>query len=107
MRLGRISLISNNRPKAIMKIDVINGIIDANLEEGDVAKPCPFCGGEEVELTHSLTASYSIECANCGAQVPGQYGGELCPGTANPDHDNDAHLAAAKDALAAWNSRFD
>ena len=74
-------------------------IINLELEASDEVLPCPFCGGTDLELCNTHTASYWIECP-CGAEVRG---GGFSPkrGYAQMKH----HLKAKAAALAAWNRR--
>lgn len=73
-----------------------NGIVDVALDREHVL-PCPFCGGK-AELNHTWTASYWMECVDCGAEAPGNYTGG--------DRSKREHLRAAKSALDTWNRRF-
>ena len=59
--------------------------------------PCPFCGCAVLELSNTHTASYWIECTNCGAQVTGEpfYGDDKALN----------HLLAKRSAVKAWNRR--
>lgn len=36
-------------------------------------EPFPFFGGTELEVTHTHTASFWVECHDCGAKVDGEY----------------------------------
>lgn len=60
--------------------------------------PCPFCGEQELELAHTWTESYWIECLTCGAEVHGTWG-RGGKGT------RAGHIRAAKSAVEAWNMR--
>lgn len=59
--------------------------------------PCPFCGSNP-KLEHTWTASYWIECEDCGASV-----GD--PRISGDPENRRSHMASAKRALNAWNSR--
>lgn len=63
---------------------------------GDVLSPCPFCGGK-AKLEHTWTASYWIECDDCGGEVAGTWSGD-----ASKPQD---HKKAARSAIATWNRR--
>lgn len=88
----------------ILKQDT-DQIVDVYLEDSDKIVPCPFCGCASVELEHTWTASYWMKCTGCGVELHGDYGGDLFLSCADPDHDADAHLASAEDALKRWNTR--
>lgn len=74
-------------------------IIDVTLERKDRLRACPFCGFPG-NLEHTWTASYWIECEGCGAQVHGQ-------DPVGEAYDRRAHIAGARSAIKAWNSRVD
>ena len=57
---------------------------------------CPFCGGDS-RLEHTHTASYWIECVECGAEAHGPWSGD-----ASKPQD---HKRAAQSAIDAWNRR--
>lgn len=61
-----------------------------------VLRACPFCGGDP-KLEHTWTASYWIECEDCGAEASGKWAGD-----ASKAKD---HKKAAQSAIAAWNRR--
>lgn len=77
-------------------------LLTAELE-GEELLPCPFCGSE-AELAHTWTAAYWVECLECEAQRSGEYGGDLSD-VGDPDHDRASHIASAKSAVEAWNTR--
>lgn len=37
-----------------------------------IAKPCPFCGSNDVVLNNTHTASFWCECTDCSATVHGE-----------------------------------
>lgn len=71
--------------------------IHLTLNENDKLKPCPFCGGEDLELQNTHTASYWIECLSCGCELHGE--------AFSPDDDFQAHHAAKDSAIEAWQRR--
>ena len=82
--------------EAKLKTIVEGEHIDIELEN-DVLLPCPFCGSENLELAHTWTPSYWIECLSCGAHV-----GDEESWTENTEQ---SHLESAKRAIEAWNRR--
>ena len=78
--------------------DQDNGVINVELDTvGDQPAPCPFCGGR-AGLHHTWTASYWLECGECGAEMhdTGRIG----------SHDSKAaHLASARRVVRTWNRR--
>jgi len=81
-------------------------------------KRCPFCGGENLDIGNTHTASFWIECVDCGAQVSGEYfegphrQDFFCysPEPINNFHANYDQLHpeyknAFDSAVAAWNTR--
>ncbi len=87
---------------------VKRGHFCAVIETGD-ARPCPFCGQDKgLELMNGLTATYWVQCL-CGAQMNGRPA-RFLPGFEASLKDDlfvseDAHRAAAEDALRNWNAR--
>lgn len=73
-----------------------SGINHFKLDARDQVKPCPFCGGTDVEMANTHTAYYWIECATCGAEHSG---------AASGGSSVSAHRAAARRTLEAWNTR--
>ena len=73
----------------------------AVMERGsdDLAELCPFCGCSDIELTHTWTAHYWMECTGCGAEVSD-------PKSGGNHRNPKAHIASAKRALKAWNRRW-
>lgn len=65
-------------------------------------KPCPFCGNRELEVTNTHTASYWVECLECGAEVSGEYGGD---GFQTETAFRAGHELALRSAVKAWNRR--
>lgn len=92
-----------------MKMTKSNGMIDIVLEETDEVVPCPFCGCKSIELAHTHTPSYWINCTDCGAEVKGDWGEDLVIGCTPDDEEAqaEAHLASAADALERWNNRVE
>jgi len=41
-------------------------------------KPCPFCGGEDIDLVTDMFGddNYIVICKSCAAQVPGETMGQ-------------------------------
>lgn len=35
--------------------------------------PCPFCGGDDLQLGNTHTPKFSVECLSCNAEVGGLY----------------------------------
>ncbi len=83
----------------------------------DTLKPCPFCGGSNVELSNTHTASFWCEC-ECGAQAHGEYfegpqRDDKFSYTPSPGGFAEADLPdmypeyqqAARSAIEAWNRR--
>lgn len=80
-----------------MKVNIDNGIFHAVITENDHVEKCPFCGSDDIIVQNTWTASYWVECSDCGAEMHTQSSG---------DHDNkDHHLREARAALDAWNVR--
>lgn len=82
--------------KAKLRAIVENDFIDVELEN-DVLLPCPFCGSTNLELAHTHTPSYWVECPDCNAQV-----GDNESWSENTEQ---SHLESAKRAIQAWNRR--
>jgi len=73
--------------------------IHVALRPKDKLLPCPFCGGVDLALHNTHTASYWVECA-CGVEVNGRsYQGDARRATRRQ------HRLAANDAIARWNKR--
>ena len=79
-----------------MNHETKSGTTHFHLDGKDQVRPCPFCGGTEVALLNTHTASYWIECEGCGVEVRGKASGGSSVS---------AHRKAAKSTLAAWNTR--
>jgi glutathione S-transferase len=73
------------------------GVIRAEYEPtvDPELKPCPFCGGSDLEVANTHTASYWVECM-CGAQRGG---------TPQNGRSRRSHRLAFLDAINAWNER--
>ena len=61
----------------------------------DYVLRCPFCGGDDIELKNTHTASYWIEC-KCGAEMHGR---------PFPGHGLKSHEKAKASAIEKWNDR--
>lgn len=84
-----------------MQVTYVNKtkIIAIVLNTDDELNPCPFCGSTDVELTHTWTAAYWVECQDCGATRHGE-----CPD--HIDHYSEAdHMQCAASAVVGWNRR--
>lgn len=88
-----------------------SGIMAAELDPEDAVLPCPFCGGR-ADLSSTYAACYGVKCQDpiCGAEVGGEHAAFLDPPFPPKDgieanFQPEAHLAAARDALARWNRR--
>jgi len=58
-------------------------------------KPCPFCGGKDVQINHGAMWGYAAHCNECGADV-------IFWGMCNPlNLDGDYREELAR----AWNRR--
>ena len=75
------------------------GIISAHHQSGidPPLLPCPFCGGDDLEVGNTHTPSYTVECVSCGAQ-----GGDCKSGKGRSKA---AHRGAFLSAIRAWNTR--
>jgi len=79
-----------------MEIKKKGASIDA-IPTDEAVFPCPFCGSEDIQLQHTWTAAYWVECGGCGAEVSGE---------SYPDDQNEnGHILAAKSAIEAWQKR--
>lgn len=80
--------------------------------------PCPFCGGTEVELKNTHTASFWVECSSCGCEISGEHfdgprRDDRFSYSEQPQGKFEAKLEelhpeykrAALSAIARWNSR--
>lgn len=83
-----------------MKIETEEGsaVHSVTLEVKDRLLPCPFCGSRDIELQHTWTASYWLECKVCGCELHdnGRIGSH-----ANPE----CHLTSARRVIKRWNVR--
>lgn len=72
-------------------------IHDAHVDN-EFIDDCPFCGGI-AHLQHTWTASYWVECDDCGAEIsdPSTNFGD--------DKDKRQHIYSARRAIKAWNRR--
>lgn len=66
---------------------------------GEKLKPCPFCGGQNLELLNTHTPYYWIECV-CGAQLNDDF-------PADRKETDKGHIASAKRVIEKWNTRDD
>lgn len=82
-----------------MKEKAGSEIINLELTDSDVLKPCPFCGSNDLEFCNTWTAHYWVECNGCDAQC-----GDHEQVSRDPDKLED-HQASKAAAIAAWNSR--
>lgn len=82
-------------------------MINLELEPEDHVLPCPFCGRTVLELCNTWTASYWIECGECGASAHGEaFGGNIdSSDECNDEQWEECHAKAKASALAAWNRR--
>lgn len=72
------------------------------LEPKDEVNPCPFCGSRQIEIVNTWTPSYWAECQICGVEVHPRN----APSWGRSDErDPKKHLASARRALKAWNTR--
>ncbi len=71
--------------------------MNLKLRKTDRLKPCPFCGCRDPELANTHTASYWMQCPECGAEVHGETFPGPTPGA--------RHRASADSAIAKWNAR--
>jgi hypothetical protein len=78
-------------------------ITNLKLKLGEFFLPCPFCASITIELRNTHTASYWMECGDCGAQVHGEARGENLQSHKIPVR---LHEDAAATALRAWNTRY-
>jgi Lar family restriction alleviation protein len=75
-------------------------MINLELTERDHLRACPFCGGSDLALENTHTASYWIACNDCGAQVPGKaFGRDLASDKLKMSH----HARAKASAINVWN----
>ncbi len=72
------------------------------LEPNNKVSPCPFCGGDNLDLHNTHTACYTVECISCGANVTGKSFGT---NRRSEDLTLRDHRNAKSSALAAWNRR--
>lgn len=90
------------------------------IETFDAAlNPCPFCGGDDLEIINTHTASFWVECVDCNARVPGGYVKgprrddrfhyDACPDGSRFDATYDElhpeYQKAFRSAVLAWNTR--
>ena len=61
------------------------------------AKPCPFCGGTELEFPPSIKVRQMVICSACGAEGPYSQG----------DGDSETYIIERPDAVCMWNKRHD
>ncbi len=64
--------------------------------------PCPFCGGTDLEITNTHTASFWIVCNDCDAEAHGDY-------VEGPQRDDKFHYEASPDDSgfeAAYNDLY-
>lgn len=77
--------------------------ISLTLGPNDRLEPCPFCGGNSIELQNTWTPSYWLECQDCEARASsrGHWNEQEDPQGTDPE----SHELAKAAAIAAWNRR--
>jgi len=72
--------------------------------DDDKLKPCPFCGGTNLEMVNTHTAAYWVQCETCGAECgdPTPYGSRLM----TKAFAMKIHRASFRRAAKAWNTRW-
>lgn len=87
-----------------MPKQIIQGVVFVNVTSGDLdltLLPCPFCGSSAVELSNTWTASYHVECEDCGAEGPSSTRRTTARGNRSPK----VHREAALEAAERWQTR--
>jgi Lar family restriction alleviation protein len=80
-----------------------SGITNLQLTREDNVLPCPFCGGTDIELRNTHTASYWMACMDCGAEHHGGQGYGL--NFQSHKVPLRCHKLAKASTLKAWNRR--
>lgn len=100
------TILSNGTHIEHMGLNVFHAIYDPLLH-GEL-KPCPFCGGTELEVINTHTPSYWVECS-CGAQKDGDYEEPKIPDATEEFDAFDLmcgyYVRAMKSAVTEWNRR--
>ena len=76
----------------------VNGTLDDIIGFASL-KPCPFCGGDKLELANTHTASCWVECLDCRGNAHGKafYKGKR--------QSRKCFYQAIKSAAQVWNRR--
>lgn len=77
---------------------------DDGSHNGERLKPCPFCGGEELEVCNTHTASYWVRCEACNIDKGGEYA-EEAESAQTEAQIVAAHQKAFHSAVNGWNKR--
>ena len=94
-----------------MEFDVLVGksycVGDMKYEPGvdPELKGCPFCGSSNVEVAHTHTPYYWVECLNCEAQGGREPGLRLRSQLRTERATRRNHERGFQSAIATWNRR--
>lgn len=77
---------------------------DPGDHSGEHLEPCPFCGGDHLEVYNTHTASYGVRCHACDAQKDGVVV-ESAEWAMNESDLIAAHQQALQLAVTGWNKR--
>jgi uncharacterized Zn finger protein len=77
---------------------------DDGSHNGEHLKPCPFCGGEDLEVCNTHTAKYWVKCEPCGLEKAGEYV-ESAEQAQTEEQVISAHQEAFQSAVDGWNKR--
>lgn len=77
---------------------------DDGSHNGAKLKPCPFCGGRDLEVCNTHTAIYWVKCEPCDLEKTGEYvdSAERAQTEAQVIA---AHQEAFQSAVDGWNKR--